>query len=152
MKQQHYKQPTLYPSVHTGLNQHYQHVSLSIFRHQPSRKAALVSSFRETCREESGSGANSECLSPILSPSSNNNNFPCPACEDKSVDIVRLLFWRLDHLQQEMAIAVACLRPGATKQRSQARDQGGEMIQMGNRGKQGWGMGSRLSLMYKVWS
>lgn len=38
--------------------------------------------------------------------SNNNNNFPCPACEDKSVDTVHLLFWGLDHLQ-DMAITVA---------------------------------------------
>lgn len=69
--------------------------------------------FRKMGQKKSGSGANSEFLSPTLS--SNNNNFPCLADEDKSVDIVRLLSWRLDHLQQEMAIPVACLRPGGHK-------------------------------------
>lgn len=91
-------------------------------------------------------------MQSVCSPYNNNNKFPCAAYEDRSVDIVYLLFRRLAHLQQEMAITVVCLKAGDTKQRSQPKDQKGEMILMGNRGNKGWDMGSRLNLRHKVWN
>lgn len=67
--------------------------------------------------------------------------------------MVYLLFWREDHLQQEMAIAAACTRPGGNK--AKALDQRGPRRRGGADGeweKQGQHVGIKLCLRYRMWN
>ena len=130
-------EPALYPSPHTGLNQQDRGVSVNISA--AAVKQCLSGQFlseKWATRKKVGQELTWVSLLHTLS-SNNNNNFPCPADEEMSVDIAHLVVWRLDHLHKEMAIS-----QGGT----QSKGLGGEMIQMGNRGKPGWGgMWSRLT-------
>lgn len=125
-----------------GLNQQYQHVSVNISAQDVEECCSGQFLQKIWARRKVGQEL-IQSVYPPHAPITTTAASLVQACEDKPVDIVHLLFWRLDHLQQEMAITVVCLGRGGTKVKVSAL---GPRRRDDTDGKPGLGYGKQTQL------
>lgn len=91
------KEPTLCPSAHMGLSQQYQHVSVNISSQDVEECCSGQFLQKIWARRKVGQELIQSVYPPHAPITTTTASLVQPS-EDKPVDIVHLLFWRLDHL------------------------------------------------------